>query len=61
MHLESLFQLCVKVLVEQRGRRCAQRSCEPDTCCHLFGGTAFYMQQIGCDTLICEYKVSYAS
>ena len=41
MPLECLSQLCVKVLVEQRGRSCAQRSCEPDTCCHLFGGTAF--------------------
>ena len=31
MPLECLSQLCVKVLVEQRGRSCAQRSCEPDT------------------------------
>ena len=38
-------------LVEPRGRSCAQRSCEPETCCHLFGGTSFYMQQTGCGTL----------
>ena len=41
MPLECLSHLGMKVLVEQRGRSCAQRSCEPDTCCHLFGGTAF--------------------
>ena len=34
MPLECLSQLCVKVLVEQRGRSCAQRSCEPDTWWH---------------------------
>ena len=28
-------QLCVKVLVEPRGRSCAAHSCEPETCCHL--------------------------
>ena len=41
MPLEFLSHLCVKVSVEQRGRSCAQRSCEPDTCYHLFAGTTF--------------------
>ena len=55
MPLESLFQLCVKVLVEQRGRSCAQRSCEPDTRCHLFGGIAFSHASI------CLYHLQFAN
>ena len=38
-------------LVEPMGRSCAQRSCEPDTCCHLFGGTAILHEQFSCSTL----------
>ena len=36
MPLEFLSQLCVKLLVEQRGR----------TCCHLFGGAVFLCNEL---------------
>ena len=62
--LSRLPQRSLKVLVEPRGRSCAQRSYEPDTCCHLFGGTAFFT----CSKLVVDpqfaspvVKVYYAS
>ncbi len=59
MPLSWLSPLCLKVLVEPRGRSCAQRSCEPETGCHLFGSTAFCMQQTGCGTLSLQVQLCF--
>ena len=58
MPLECLSQLCVKVLVEQRGRSCAASL----TLAVLFlVELPSYKQQFVVTPSVCEYKVSYAS